>query len=324
MSLIDDIRLPIAEELDIFKHSFVNVLKTNNPLLSKINEYIIQNAGKQLRPILTILTAKLCGKITDATYYGALAIELIHNASLLHDDVVDDTPKRRGKDSVKAKWSNKIAVLSGDFVFSKSLECGTQTGNLNILMAISIMGKHLAEGELLQLQNTRFTETSENDYFEIIRNKTAWLFSTCTEVGALSVNAQSDQINHLKTYGEYLGLCFQIKDDIFDYYKDITIGKPTGNDIHDGKITLPLIYALRKSSDEERGRILKIIYNKDFTDSNIDYITHFAHSKGGVKYAEERMYDLKNKAISELDSFPESDVKDALIKCVEFATSRIN
>jgi octaprenyl-diphosphate synthase len=322
MSLIDDIRQPITEELQVFKKIFAEVLITNNPLLSNIINYILEGSGKQLRPLLVLLSAKLCGNVTSATYNGALSLELLHNASLIHDDVVDDTYERRGRSSINARWSNKIAVLSGDYLLSNSLINATRTNNMQILTAISQIGMELSDGELLQLTNTQQSKITEEDYFKIIRKKTAMLFATCALVGGLSVGADDEKLKHLLNFGEYMGICFQIKDDIFDYYQEIEIGKPTGNDLQDGKVTLPLIYALRNSSDSKKEEVMTIIDTKDFSKENIDAIMQFAHEKGGVVYAAETMNEFKNKAINELDIFVDSDVKRSLIKCAEFAGSR--
>ncbi len=324
MSLIDEIRYPINEELHIFKKIFADSLETNNPLLLNIIKYIREGAGKQLRPLLALLSAKLCGEITSATYYGALSLELLHNASLIHDDVVDDTFERRGRSSINARWTNKIAVLTGDYLLSSALISATRTGNLKILYSISQIGMELSDGELIQLSSSQQSKINESDYFKIIQKKTALLFATCSEVGGLSVNADQKSLTHLRKYGELMGICFQIRDDIFDYYQDIEIGKPTGNDLQDGKITLPLIYALQNSSQGEKEKVMMIIDTKDFTNDNINYIMRFAHEYGGVDAAVKRMNEFKNKAIAELESFENSEVKEALIKCAEFAATREN
>lgn len=324
MSLIDNIKQPIAAEMQAFKRVFASALKSDNPLISSVNDYILEGSGKQLRPILTLLSAKLCGSVTDATYNGALALELLHNASLIHDDVVDFTMERRGRHSINARWSNKIAVLSGDYMLSNSLVSATKTDNLQILKAVANIGMELSDGELIQLLNTNKTKITEKDYFNIIRKKTALLFATCTEVGALSANADVKSITHLKKFGENLGLCFQIKDDIFDYYQDIEIGKPTGNDLQDGKVTLPLIFALQKAEQTEKDRIISIIESKNFSNDNIKLILDFTQNIGGVKYAEDCMTNFKNEAIKELQSFADCAEKEALIQCAEFASQRNN
>jgi octaprenyl-diphosphate synthase len=322
MGLIEEIRLPIQSELHTFKRIFADSLQTDNSLLSTINEYILEGSGKLLRPILVMLSAKLCGNINMVTYNGALSLELLHNASLIHDDVVDDTFERRGRSSINARWTNKIAVLSGDYMLSNSLINATRTNNIEIVTAISKIGMELSDGELIQLTNSQQSKITEEDYFKVIRKKTALLFSTCCYVGGLSSNASEEQLLCLKNFGEFMGLCFQIKDDIFDYYQDIEIGKPTGNDLQDGKVTLPLIFAIQTSTNGKREEIMSIIDSKDFTKENVDFIMKFALEKGGVEYASKRMDEFKNRAIAELSIFPNSEVKNALIKCAEFAAAR--
>jgi len=322
MSFIEAIKKPILAEMQMFEKTFVEALRTDNPLLLSVNDYVLQKSGKQLRPMLVLLTAKLCGEVNQSTIFGALSLELLHTASLIHDDVVDDTLERRGKPSVNARWTNKIAILSGDYILSKSLGCATRTDNLSILKSIANIGMQLSDGELLQLVNAQFSETAEENYFTIIRKKTALLFSTCTEVGGLSVNADEESLIHLRNFGEYLGICFQIKDDVFDYSDNLKLGKPTGNDIRDGKVTLPLIYALLNTQGIEREKVLSMIDNREFTPKNIKYITRFSIENGGVEYALSRMESFKNKAIEELNGFADSNVKNSLIKCAEYTASR--
>lgn len=322
MTSIDIIREPIAEEMKHFKHVFAIALRTDNPLLASINEYVLEGSGKQLRPILTLLAAKICNDVNEASYFGALSLELLHNASLMHDDVVDDTLVRRGRSSINARWGNKVAVLSGDYMLSNALISATKTNNLQILTSVARIGMELSDGELLQLINTQQTKITEEEYLKVIRKKTALLFATCTEVGALSANASLQQLEALRNYGEYLGICFQIKDDIFDYFNDIEIGKPTGNDLQDGKITLPLIYVLNNTKGTTRELILSIIDAKDYSKDNVDFVMKYAHDNGGVAYAIDKMNEYKNKAISELSVFHNNDVKEALIACAEFASKR--
>jgi len=322
MSFIEIIKRPILAEMQMFEKTFGEALSTDNPLLLSVNDYVLQKSGKQLRPMLVLLTAKLCGEVNKSTIFGALSLELLHTASLIHDDVVDDTLERRGKPSINARWTNKIAILSGDYILSKSLGCATKTDNLPILKSIANIGMQLSDGELLQLVNAQFSETAEANYFTIIRKKTALLFSTCTEVGGLSVNANEESLVHLRNFGEYLGICFQIKDDVFDYSENLKIGKPTGNDIRDGKVTLPLIYALLNTQGDEREKVLSMIDNREFSLENIQFITRFALENGGVEYALTQMELFKNKAIEELNGFDDSDVKNSLIKCAEYTASR--
>ncbi|MDD3079888.1 MAG: polyprenyl synthetase family protein [Paludibacter sp.] len=322
MSLIDDIKQPISDELHIFKRFFADALRSDNPLLASINEYILHGSGKQLRPILTLLSAKLCGDVNESTYNGALAIELLHNASLIHDDVVDDTSERRGRSSINARWSNKVAILTGDYMLSNSLISATKTHNIDVLYAVSRIGMELSDGELIQLSNTHKTKITEEEYFKIIRKKTASLFATCAEIGGLTVAANPNQLQHLKNFGEYMGICFQIKDDIFDYYKDLEIGKPTENDLQDGKVTLPLIYALQTSEGSDKENVLSIMDSMDFSPENIELVMNFARENGGVEYADKKMDEFKQKAIRQLDIFEESNAKKSLILCAEFAASR--
>jgi octaprenyl-diphosphate synthase len=322
MSLIDTIKKPIFEEMQMFNKTFAESLSTDNPLLLSVNDYVLQKSGKQLRPMLVILSAKLCGEVSQTTIDGALSLELLHTASLIHDDVVDDTLERRGKPSVNARWSNKIAILSGDYILSKALGCAARADNLPILKAMASIGMQLSDGELLQLVSAKISDSSEANYFTIIRKKTALLFATCSEVGGLSVNANEKALQHLRNFGEYLGICFQIKDDIFDYFEDIQIGKPTGNDIRDGKVTLPLIYAVMNSTGLEKDQVVSWLITKDFTVENVQTITQFAHKSGGVEYALAQMEAYKNKAIEELNGFDDNDVKKSLIMCAEYAASR--
>jgi len=322
MNLLSSIKRPIQEELQLFEKTFVESLQSDNSLLLSVNEHIRQGNGKQLRPILVLLCAKICGKISQQTIESAVALELLHTASLIHDDVVDDTFERRGRKSVHAQWNNKIAVLSGDYMLSNALHYATRTKNIRVLELISNVGLQLSDGELLQLINTEQSKIREEDYFNIIRKKTALLFSTCTEIGALSVGAASDVQEHLRNYGEYLGICFQLKDDIFDYYEDTNIGKPTGNDIRDGKITLPLIYALQNTSGKERDEIFATIQCKNFLAENVHRILRFAHENGGIAYAKEQMERYKKKAIEEISSFGDNEIKDSLLASAEFILAR--
>jgi len=322
MNFIESLRLPIKSEMQLFNKTFAQTLFTENELLLSVNEFVLQKSGKQLRPTIVLLSAKICGEINDSTIEAAMSLELLHTASLVHDDVVDYTLERRGNPSVNDKWTNKIAVLSGDYIFAKSLTCGTKTNSLNIMKAIALMGEELADGELMQIANTQISKTNEEIYYSIIRKKTALLFATCAEVGGISVGADAVKLQHLRNFGEYMGICFQIKDDIFDYSDNIQIGKPTGNDVRDGKVTLPLIYALENANAGLKNEIIAMLDNRDFSTKNIETITKFAIDNGGLIYASEQMEIYKNKAIDELNGFADSDVKKSLILCAEFAASR--
>ncbi len=322
MSAINQIKQLIFSDLQVFEKAFSDALKTDNPILEGVHEYVLQTSGKQFRPILTLLAARLNGPISSATIDAAISLELLHTASLIHDDVIDDTEERRGKPAVHTRWSNKIAILSGDYILSRSLTTAVKTDDLKILKAIANIGTQLSDGEILQLNNAEITPSSERDYFTIIRKKTALLFSTCSEVGGLSTGMSDEGLVHLKLFGEYLGISFQIKDDIFDYFDHLELGKPTGNDIRDGKITLPLIHALQNSSDPIKEDILTWIKEQDFSSENSRVMTQFAHENGGIDYAIWQMERYKNEAIDQLAFFEDSEVKDALICCAEFAASR--
>jgi len=322
MSLIQNIRQPISSEMQAFNDRFKMEFVSENKILTTINSYILQTTGKQLRPILTILSAKICGEINQSTIDGAIALELLHTASLIHDDVVDNSLKRRGHLSVNAHWSNKYAILTGDYLFSKSLKCATNTKNLKILELISNIVMTLCDGELLQLSNQQHTNITEKDYFDIIHKKTAILFSSCTELGGLSVHAKKSQLKHLRSFGEFLGICFQIKDDIFDFSDSILVGKPTGIDIMEGKLTLPLIYVLENSKNPTKNKIIKWIQCEEFSAKNIHFISRFVHEEGGITYAEKQMEIYKNKALEELSDFKDGEIKDSLMACVKYATVR--
>jgi octaprenyl-diphosphate synthase len=323
MNIIESIKATLKPELELFDKALVNSLQTDNPILEGVNSYIFQRAGKKFRPLLVMLAARMAGGgVNMAGIHASIAIELLHTATLVHDDVIDDTMERRGSPSVNARWGNKVAVLSGDYMLSTALQQVAKTGNIEILHAISFIGMQLSDGELLQLNTTQQTRISEAEYFRIIRKKTAYLFAVCAEVGAISGGATKEQTENLKQYGEYLGLCFQIRDDIFDYYDQGDLGKPTGNDVRDGKVTLPLIYALQHASAEEREKVVTWINLKNFTQENIEYISRFARENGGVDYAIRCMEDFRNKATEALRSFEDNETKQALIDCATFAVNR--
>lgn len=322
MNYVDEIKKPIIAEFQQFTQLFAEELPSENQLLLDVYDFVRKTSGKQMRPILTLLSAKLCGEINRGTIQCAKAVELLHTASLVHDDIVDDTLERRGNPSVNARWSNKIAVFAGDYLFSKSLNCAISTADLRILKSIADIGNELTDGELLQLVTTQLSKTTEEHYYQIIQKKTAQLFASCCEVGALSSNASDDAISHLKNYGMYLGISFQIKDDIFDYFDDIQIGKPTGNDIRDGKVTLPLIYALASVDSTEKNDIVQWIDNRDYSGNHIQEITRFTIKNGGIEYAIQQMEAYKIKAIEELNGFENSEIKQSLILCAEYTALR--
>lgn len=323
MISIEQIKVPVREEFEKFDKSFKEAFASNNEILSIVNNYLYNNKGKQIRPLLTFLSAKICGPTTESTINTAISLELLHTASLVHDDIVDDTYERRGKESVNALWKNKIAVLVGDYILSQSLHIAGKTRNLDILDKITYLGKELSDGELLQISNAKNSMTDENKYLEVIRKKTAALFSVCTSCGAISVNADATKVERLNEFGNIYGICFQIKDDIFDYIStEKEIGKPVGNDIREGKITLPLLYALNTAQITEREKYMKILHEKDFTKENVDKLIQFAIDNGGIEYAIKRMHDFEQKAIETLDIFEDGEIKEKLLMTLRHTIER--
>ncbi len=311
MISIEQIKEPIQKEYEEFKIKFKEAFQSNNELINVVNKYILQKTGKQIRPLLTLLAAKSLGVINENTYRCAIAMEMLHTASLIHDDVVDESNERRGQASVNSKWNNKISILIGDYLLSQSLAIANQTKNLKILDKITSLGKQLSEGELIQMDNVKNINCKEDKYFEVIKKKTASLFETCTYTGAVSVGASSEEIEKLRKFGEIYGICFQIKDDIFDYIStEKKIGKPVGNDIREGKITLPLIYALNQS--EEKNTYLEIIKNKNFTKENIEKIIDFVIKNKGIEYAKQKMEEYRKKANLLLETIENQEVKNSL------------
>lgn len=323
MISIEQIKEPVREEFARFDQNFKKAFESKNEILSIVNNYVYGNKGKQIRPLLSFLSAKICNPVTESTIHTALALELLHTASLIHDDIVDDTFERRGRESVNALWKNKIAVLVGDYLLSQSLHIAGKTRSLEILDKITNLGKELSDGELLQIFNAKNIETDENKYLEVIRKKTAALFSVCTSCGAISVGATKEKTERLNEFGNIYGICFQIKDDIFDFIStEKEIGKPVGNDIREGKITLPLLYALNTAEKTEREEYLSIFKNKDFSKENVDKLIKFAIAKGGIEYAKKRMEDFQQEAIKTLDIFEESELKKSLVMVLQHTIER--
>jgi octaprenyl-diphosphate synthase len=323
MISIEQIKKPITKEFEIFNTYFEKALESNNEILKIINRYLFENKGKQIRPILTFLSARMCGDANMDTINSAISLELLHTASLIHDDIVDDTFERRGKKSVNAIWKNKISILVGDYLLSKSLSVASQTNNFNIIQGITTLGKELSEGELLQLSNMKNISTDEDKYLEVIRKKTATLFATCTSLGALSVHADTEKTRVLSKFGEIYGLCFQIRDDMFDYIaSEKEIGKPVGNDIREGKITLPLLYALNTVDHDTANKYLSILKEQDFTQKNIESLISFAKENGGIEYSEKKMYELRDVAVKVIESFPDNEIKQSLIMTIDHTINR--
>ncbi len=305
------IKSPISEELEDFKKLFESTLSSSNLLLNSVIAHIRQKNGKMMRPILVLLAAKLFGKVCPATLHAAVALELLDNASLVHDDVVDESTERRGQLSVNAIFNNKVAVLAGDYLLATALVQVGMTRNHDIIDIVSCLGQDLADGELLQLSNVSNLHFSEEVYFDVIRKKTAVLFAACTKAGALSVGASDEKAESARLFGEYIGLCFQIKDDIFDYSESKEIGKPTGNDMVEGKLTLPALHVLNTVKDKTAEEIAVKIKNGEATPGEIAHLIEFTKQNGGIEYASQVMYDYKEKALSLLASLPDTGGKSS-------------
>ncbi|EKU90915.1 polyprenyl synthetase family protein [Bacteroides oleiciplenus] len=316
------IKSPIAAELDDFKKLFDTSLTSSNFLLNEVISHIRQKNGKMMRPMLLLLMAKLYGTVCPETLHAAVSLELLHTASLVHDDVVDESTERRGQLSVNAIYNNKVAVLVGDYLLATSLVQVGKTHNYAIIDVVSRLGQNLSEGELLQLSNVSNLQFSEEIYFDVIRKKTAVLFAACTKAGALSVGVTDEQAEFARLFGEYIGLCFQIKDDIFDYYDSKEIGKPTGNDMLEGKLTLPVLYALNTTKDKAAEEIAMKVKEGTATSDEIARLIEFAKQQGGIEYATQAMLAYKKKALLLLASLPDSDVKIGLTAYLDYVIDR--
>jgi len=320
-STLEEIKAPIAREMDEFEIKFRSSMKTRVFLLDKIMNYIVKRRGKQMRPMFVFLSAGTSGLISESTYHGASLIELLHTASLVHDDVVDNANYRRGFFSVNALWKNKIAVLVGDFLLSKGLLLSVDNNEYDLLRIVSTAVKEMSEGELLQMEKARNLDITEEVYFEIIRQKTASLIASCCAVGASSAGAPKEVVDQMKLFGESVGMAFQIKDDLFDYGED-EIGKPLGIDIKEKKMTLPLIYALSKSSWLEKRRIIRIIKSENNQPKKIKEVIDYVKASGGIEYAKESMNRYHAKANAMLEEFPDSEYKNSLSQLVQFTIDR--
>ena len=322
MTNIADIRRPIEEEFRLFEKEFERALETKNPLLKEVLSLILARRGKQLRPTLVLLSAKLCHGINDKTIQSAVALELLHTASLMHDDVVDGSDLRRGLPSVNARWNNKIAVLTGDYMLSKVIEILAALRNVKILSIVSEMGKSLSEGELLQLHTQDDIWISERDYFSIIDKKTARLFAACCETGAASSGASMKQETALSCFGEELGICFQMQDDILDYSDSEELGKPTMGDIRDGKVTLPLLIALNRAPKDEAKHIISLTQH-EMSFSVENEIKSFVLRYDGIRYSQQRMREHQQAALSALSSFRPCPATEALTLLLNHTVNRV-
>jgi len=322
MSVLTDIKKPVEKEMAQFEAYFSKTMRSEIPLLKIILNYILRWKGKQMRPLLVFLSARLNGDISEHTYIAATFIELLHTASLVHDDVVDDADERRGALSINALWNSKIAVLVGDYLLSRGLLISVEKNRYDMLEIVSEAVKAMTEGELLQLQKSRKLNIREEDYIRIISSKTAALIAACTACGARSVTDDPETIQLMKDFGENLGIAFQIKDDILDYESNGLTGKLGGNDIKEKKITLPLIHALEKSDNSIKRRMLGIMGNKKKTRSDVRDIIDFVTDNGGLEYAGLKMNLYREKALAIIDSYPASEVKNSMIQLVNYTTSR--
>ncbi|NLK93366.1 MAG: polyprenyl synthetase family protein [Bacteroidales bacterium] len=321
MNKIDEIKQPIIADLLAYEKELALALQTENPILNQLSNYVLSTRGKQMRPILSLLVAQVCGGITESTIQGTIAIELLHIASLIHDDVLDSALERRNKPSVNAVFENKIAVLGGDYLLSKALFKASNSRNLDIIFEISKVGSNLADGEILQLANSKKQFITEDIYFDIISKKTASLFSSCARIGALSANATNHEIDCLGIYGTSIGICFQLRDDIFDYFSD-DVGKPTGNDLREGKLTLPMLFALSKATNSEKEYLFSLLRKADLTEKEVQELQQFSIQKGGVEYATKKMYEYRDKAIRQLQYFATSATKNALMEYATYVIER--
>lgn len=311
----------IASELATFEEKFAESVKSQTPLLDRIMKYIIKRKGKQLRPMFVFLSAKLHGTVNESTYRAAALVELLHTATLVHDDVVDESLERRGFLSINALWKNKIAVLVGDYLLSKGLLLSTGAGDFKHLDILSDAVKQMSEGELLQMEKARHLNLKEDIYFEIIRSKTASLLSSACAVGAWSTSKDEKLTEKMKLFGEKTGIAFQIKDDLFDYGNE-DVGKPTGNDLKEKKLTLPLIYTLNNIDKNERRKIIYIVKNQNTDAEKINYVLQKVIETGGIKYATEKMIQYRDEALEILFEFPESDIRKGLEELVRYTTDR--
>ena len=322
MSTFQSIQQSIAPELEMLNQRIANTLTSPNALMNQVIEGYLKSKGKQIRPIIVILSAKLLGEVNENVISAATAVELLHNATLIHDDVVDDTKLRRGQATINNIWDNHIAVLVGDFFLSSALLQAIETDDIKIIKSITNLGKLLSIGEIDQIYNARYHTLNEDAYFETIYRKTASLFVSCVEVGAFAVNASDDDTEKLSKVARLLGLCFQIKDDIFDYFNDEKIGKPTGNDLREGKITLPLLHVLLNESLPQHDEMLALS-KKEILDANeINTLIEYAKQHGGIEYAYDTMQRLRDEAVEIISQFPASQTRDHFIAIIDYIISR--
>lgn len=323
MKIISKIKLPVEKEMELFEKKFTQSMSSRVALLNRITHFIVNRKGKQMRPMFVFLVAKMVsdGKVNDRTYRGASVIELIHTATLVHDDVVDDSNRRRGFFSINALWKNKIAVLVGDYLLSKGLLLSIDNDDFDLLKIISVAVREMSEGELLQIEKARRLDITEEVYYEIIRQKTATLIAACCSLGAASVKPASEEVEKMRKFGELIGMAFQIKDDLFDY-GDAQIGKPTGIDIKEQKMTLPLIYVLNQSSSKEKSWLINSVKNHNKDKKRVKEVIAFVKEKGGLEYAVSKMKAFQQEALELLKEYPDSPYKESLELMVNYVIDR--
>lgn len=323
MKIVEQIKLPIKKEMELFEEKFKESMISNVPLLNRITHFIVRRKGKQMRPMFVFLVAKMVsnGKVEERTYRGASSIELIHTATLVHDDVVDDSNRRRGFFSINALWKNKIAVLVGDFLLSKGVLLSIDNDDFDILKLISVAVREMSQGELLQIEKARQLDITEEVYFEIIRQKTATLIAACCGIGAASVDAKAEEIEKMRKFGEIVGIAFQMKDDLFDY-TEAKIGKPTGIDIKEQKMTLPLIYTLNNCSTKDKKWLINSVKNHNKDKKRVKEVIAFVKENGGIEYTTGKMMEFQAKAFDILNSYPDSSYKESLSKLVNYVIDR--
>lgn len=323
MTNFDEIRDLISSDLERLQKIIKQSLSSNSPLLNKIVDKYLETKGKQIRPIIVVLSAKFFGaEVSDGVLCGAASVELLHNASLIHDDVIDETKQRRGHDTINNTWDNHIAVLVGDFFVSNALACAIRTNDFRVISTISELGKELSTGEIDQIDVAKHHSIDEQTYFSIINKKTASLFQSCVKVGGYSVGVSDIDIANLSKFVELLGLSFQIKDDIFDYFKDDAIGKPTGNDLREGKVTLPLIYALSHTESPRHEEMRRLADSDSLTTEQIETLIDFAKAEGGIEYAYATMERLRAEARSILEPYPDNEAKRAFLSLFDYIIKR--
>lgn len=322
MDKLAAIRQPVLQEMAQYKALFDNALTHDDDFLGQALDYVRRRQGKMMRPLLVVLMARELGDVSVDSLRSAVTLELLHTASLVHDDVVDESGERRGQRSVNAVYDNKVAVLVGDYLLSTSLLQAAMTGNIGVVEIISRLGGALSEGEICQLANIRNEAITEEAYFHIIHHKTAALFAACAELGAISAGADAEYVARAKRFGEIVGLCFQIRDDIFDYYADNRIGKPTGNDMREGKLTLPAIYAINNADNQEVRALAMRVKSGEATADDIAALVDYTKAHGGIEYAQRRMEEFHAQALSLLDSWHNAEVREALRGYIDFVVER--